>query len=147
MSWIKHKISPNHKIYVPKNMDKFVGNYAVCRSSWEHKFCKWCDNNPKVVLWSSESVAIQYKDPVKKITRRYFPDFVVRLQSGKTYVVEIKPFKETMPPKMAGRKKKSTYIKENATYHSNQAKWRAAENYCQRHGYEFKVITEKALPV
>ena len=147
MTFMKHKIdSSKDKIYVPKNMGKFVGNYAVCRSSWEHSFCKWCDSNPSVVLWSSESLVIQYLDPIKKTGRRYYPDFMVKTNT-ETYVVEIKPHKETIAPVMKGRKKKSTYLLESTTYLTNMAKWKAAQNYCERHGYKFKIITEKALPV
>jgi hypothetical protein len=151
MTWMKHQISPHHKIYVPKNIDKFVGNYAVCRSSWEEKFCKWCDKTDSVALWSSESIAIQYQylDPIthKVVSRRYFPDFVIKTNKGETFIIEIKPYKETVPPVMKGRKKKTTYLTESKTYTVNMAKWRAAQNYCEKHGYQFKIITERALPV
>ena len=37
------------------------------------------------------------------------------------------------------------YIQEVATYGVNQAKWKAATEYCMDRGWEFKVITEEHL--
>ena len=45
-------------IFVPKNIDKFIGERAIYRSGLELKFFRFCDNNPKVVRWGSENVVI-----------------------------------------------------------------------------------------
>jgi hypothetical protein len=144
MSWMNHNIAPGHKLYVPRNKEKFIGTHVVCRSSWEQKFAKWCDTNPDVVLWSSESIAIQYIDPKQKKSRRYYPDFIIRTKKDETFVIEIKPLKETVAPRR-GKKKVSLYLKEEATYLTNMAKWHAAHVYCQKNGYQFKIVTENSL--
>jgi len=37
------------------------------------------------------------------------------------------------------------YITEVMTYGINQAKWKAAQEYCLDKGWQFKVLTEKEL--
>jgi hypothetical protein len=61
----------------PKNPEKYRGNAGeiIYRSSWEMKFCDWCDKNEKVEWWQSEEKRIRYYDPVQKKWRTYFPDF------------------------------------------------------------------------
>ena len=67
-------------------------------------------------------------------------------QSGKikTYVIEVKPKKQTVPPKQKSRVTKS-FLYEAQTYAVNQAKWKAAEEWCKDRLLEFKVITEEEL--
>ena len=152
------QIDKNNTIYHPINKEKYKGNpsYAVCRSSWERIVCQWCDNNPAVIEWASEPIAIHYIDktslnqkgfPGKK--RRYFPDFLCKIlnKHGKidTYLIEVKPFKETHPPLKKGNKSKKTMIYEQKTWVMNSAKWQAAQAYCKRKGWIFKILTEKQL--
>ena len=54
-----------------------------------------------------------------------------------------KPKKETKPPKK--RKKTSRYIQEVKTWGVNEAKWKAAEEYCKDRKWEFKILTEDHL--
>ena len=42
-------------------------------------------------------------------------------------------------------KKTKKYITEVVTYGVNQAKWKAAEEFCEKRGWKFKVLTEKDL--
>jgi hypothetical protein len=58
-------------------------------------------------------------------------------------LVEIKPYKECIPPVQKSNKK--TYITEVTTYVKNKAKWEAAETYCKAKRWQFLVITEKTL--
>ena len=108
----------------------------------------WCDLNESVVSYGSEEFFIPYRSPVDYKTHRYFPDFIIKIkeQSGefKTYVIEVKPKKQTIPPKQPKRKTKN-WLYEMKTYSVNQAKWEAAEEWCRGRGMEFKVITEKEL--
>ena len=60
-------------------------------------------------------------------------------------LIEVKPAKETQPPKYK-KKTKNTLIAE-ALYVQNQAKWRAAEDFCLDQGWEFKIFTENDLGV
>lgn len=159
--------SPNIKEYrtagcvdfIPKHPEKYVGKdkRVICRSSWEGRFCVWLDNHPDVIGWCSECIAIKYQDPVKPFTkagkpyiRSYFPDFFVTMRvkdgSVKRYLVEIKPEKETKPPRKTPGKTPKTLLHENYTFAINSAKWRAATNWCLKNDVEFKIITEKSLP-
>jgi hypothetical protein len=86
--------------------------------------------------------------PVDNRIHRYFPDYLIKVkeQSGKikTYVIEVKPKKQTVPPQKKSRVTK-TYLNECRTYAVNQAKWKAAEEWCADRLLEFKIITEEDL--
>jgi hypothetical protein len=64
----------------------------------------------------------------------------------KTYVIEVKPKKQTTPPKRSKRQTKS-YIYECKTYAVNQAKWKAAVEFCEDRRIQFKIITEDELGI
>lgn len=64
----------------------------------------------------------------------------------KTYIIEIKPEKQTKPPKK-GRKKTSTYLNEVATYEKNLSKWNQAKQFCESNNIIFKILTEKELGI
>ena len=139
-----------HGQFIPKNPTKYVGRYPiVVRSSWERSMCQWLDKNLNVVEWSSESIFINYFDPVKNKPRRYFPDFYVLMQGKdkklKKFVVEVKPHKETKPPNNRGNKSAKTKMYESRTYSTNQAKWNAARMWCDKMGMIFLILTEKEM--
>ena len=116
---------------------------VVFRSSWEYKFMQWCDSRSVVEEWGSEEIAIPYISPVDGKRHRYYPDFYVKVR-GKKYIVEVKPFRQTKEPKTQKRMTKS-YINEVFTWGVNQAKWKAATEFCKDYGMEFMLITEKEL--
>jgi hypothetical protein len=138
--------------YKVRNVEKYIGDPTniIYRSSWELKFLNWCDNNPSVVSFSSEEIVIPYKSPVDGKYHRYFVDFMIKIRTKdditKTYLVEIKPKKQTMPPEQKKRITKQ-YITEVVTWGVNQAKWKAASEYCLDRGWEFKILSEKDLNV
>lgn len=142
---IKSKYKPSYPL-------KYKGdpNNIICRSSWERKFCHWCDLNENILEWGSEEFWIPYLSPVDNRVHRYFPDFIIKVKESdgriKTYVIEVKPEKQTQPPKQKSRVTKS-YIHEVKTYAVNQAKWKAADEFCKDRLLEFKVITEKELGI
>ena len=105
----------------------------------------WCDHTPSVQEWGSEEIIIPYTSPVDGKRHRYYPDFYVKV-NGKKYIVEVKPTKQTKEPK---RQKKVTkrYVTEVVTWSVNQAKWKAAKEFCRDYGMEFMLITEKELKV
>lgn len=75
-------------------------------------------------------------------------DNVVKIREGDTitkYLIEIKPKKQTMKPTTHGNKKRSTVLHENATYIVNMAKWQAAQDWCDKRGYKFQILTEDHL--
>ena len=45
------------------------------------------------------------------------------------------------------KKKTRGYIYEVREYAKNQAKWKAAEEYCLDRGLEFKILTRKELGI
>ena len=106
---------------------------------------KWCDITPSVQEWGSEEIVIPYISPVDGRSHRYFPDFYVKI-NNKKYLVEVKPFRQTKEPKTQKRHTKK-YINEVVTYAVNQAKWKAATEFCVDNGWEFMLITEKELKV
>jgi hypothetical protein len=91
---------------------------------------------------------IPYVSPVDKRYHRYFPDFLVKYKDKngvqKTMLIEVKPDNQTKPPPIPKRKTKR-FIQEVMTYGVNQAKWKAAEEYCLDRGWEFRVLTEDHL--
>ena len=99
--------------YKPSYPSKYKGdpNNIICRSSWERKFCRYCDLNESVISWGSEEFWIPYLSPVDNRVHRYFPDFIMKIKENtgaiKTYVVEVKPKKQTVPPKKPNRQTKS----------------------------------------
>jgi hypothetical protein len=136
----------------PRRVEKYKGKLPIIyRSSWEKKFCSFCDNTPQVIAWGSESVVIRYNDPSRKNTsHRYFIDFnmTVKTKDGslQKFIVEVKPFKETQKPVLSARRKPATMKRELETYIRNQAKWKAATEWAkQKGGTKFIVITEKDL--
>lgn len=137
-------------IFRPKNPHKYIGdsNNIVYRSSWECRVMNWLDQNDDILSWASEELTIPYKSPVDNRFHRYFPDFLVKVRTRdgntKTMMIEIKPKKQTLPPEQRKRVTKQ-YIEEVMTYGVNQAKWKAAQEYCLDRGWEFKVMTEEHL--
>ena len=131
--------------FTPRYPQKYIGDHKkiVYRSSWECKVMDYIDKNPDFIAWSSEEMCIPYVSPVDSKTHRYFPDFIVKVKSGnniKTLMIEVKPEKQSRPPEP---KKKVTkqYIQEVVTWGINQAKWKAAIEYCKDRKWEFVVMT------
>lgn len=138
--------------YKPKNPKKYRGDIKniVYRSLWERRFMKYCDTNPSVLLWCSEELVIPYFSPIDKKVHRYFPDFLIKIKDEnekiRTIVIEVKPKKQTVPPKKRKNGKKSfAYLEEVRTWGINEAKWKAAEEYCADRMWEFKILTEDHL--
>lgn len=131
--------------YRVKNRSKYSGDAdnVVYRSGWELHAFNWCDMNPNIKKWSSEEVVIPYRWDVDKRMHRYFMDLKISFKDGRTILVEIKPEKETSPPKKPDKSKR--YIGEAMTYVKNMNKWEAANNYAKDRGWEFQIWTEKTL--
>ena len=139
-------------LFKPTKPRKYKGdvNNIICRSSWEKRFCSWCDLNESIIEWGSEEFFIKYVSPVDNRYHRYYPDFLIKVKEStgqvKTYVIEVKPKKQTRPPKPRKNVTKS-YIYECKTYAVNQAKWEAANEWCKDRKIEFKIITERELGI
>lgn len=138
--------------YKPKNIEKYKGDPSkiTYRSGWELRFMRYLDASPSVLEWSSENVVIQYISPKDNRYHRYFTDFYIKVKDKegkiKESLIEIKPYKETIPPKKPKNPNKSKrYLTEIMTYGVNQAKWSAAKKYCERRGWTFELFTENEL--
>ena len=59
-------------------------------------------------------------------------------------LLEVKPAAQTKPPATPKRRTKR-YISEVMTYGVNEAKWKAAKEFCDDKGWEFRIITEAEL--
>jgi len=133
--------------YQPMFPEKYMGDPSniIMRSSWETRFAIWCDKNPQIEKWSSEETVVPYVSPIDGRPHRYFVDFKIRTSNGKTYLVEIKPKKQTLPPE--GTRKTKQYLTEVSTYLVNQAKWEYAKRYAKERNWEFVIITEDNLGI
>ena len=133
--------------YKLQNTSKYIGdpNKIICRSLWERRVCKYLDENNNVIQWGSEEITIPYYSPIDKKTHKYYPDFIAEIKSPsgeiRTYIIEVKPKKQTKPPNKKKRKNKS-YIKECITYTINEAKWKSAKTLCNKQGWNFIILTE-----
>ena len=140
----------------PKNPQKYSGDPTniVYRSSWELRLFMYLDAHPNVLKWGSEEIIIPYKSPIDGRWHRYFPDVYVEqinIEGKKqTVLIEIKPDAQTRPPspdkaKTAKGRPSRRYLTEVMTWGVNEAKWKAAKEYCVDRGWTFTIMTEKHL--
>lgn len=133
--------------YIPQNPKKYIpvknkmnnSNFPQYRSSYELKFFKYCDLNPKITQWSSEPLAIPYISPLDGKKHRYFVDFYIVINNIKIFV-EIKPYNQTILPKTPNSK-------SIMTYEINKSKWNAAKDFAEKNNCKFVVLTERELSI
>jgi hypothetical protein len=134
------------------NANKYSGDITniVYRSLWELRFMKWCDDSKSVIEWGSETVVVPYISPIDKKVHRYFVDFFIKVRTNSNtiekYLVEIKPERFTRPPEIPERKTKR-FIDEVFQYGVNDAKWKAAFEFCKDRNMKFIILTEKDLGI
>ncbi len=90
------------------------------RSSWELKVYKILDKDNLVVTYKTEPLAIPYQFEGK--TKHYIPDLLI----NESHLIEIKP-------------------RAFLEYPINQAKFAAAQQYCNQNNLTFEVWTEQEL--
>tara|TARA_E500000318_G_C3544782_1_gene206146 strand:- start:377 stop:817 length:441 start_codon:yes stop_codon:yes gene_type:complete len=138
--------------FQPSFPKKYKGNPSniVYRSLWERKFMIYCDKNENILEWASEEIALPYRSPLDNRIHRYYPDFYIKVKESngaiKKMLIEVKPKKQCIEPIRPKRKTKG-YIYEVKEYARNQAKWKAAKDFCEDRQWEFKVITEDELGI
>lgn len=130
--------------YKVENPEKYLGIGAPrYRSSWELTFMKFCDHNPAITEWTSESVKIPYRDPLTGKGTVYVPDFLISYvdRQGKKHVelIEIKPKNQSVRESVG----KNPY--NQAQFIRNQVKWAMAKNWCKQNGCQFRIITESDI--
>jgi hypothetical protein len=142
--------------YYPVNPEKYIGDTynIIYRSSWEYKFCQYCDINPNITKWSSEPTCIPYWSPVDKKEHKYYVDYYIQVKKGEVYenwLIEIKPedqYSLSSRPVLEGNvteKKLKNYNYKLKTWIINRAKFEAATRYAESRGYKFGAINEKFL--
>lgn len=152
------KVKPNgeHKSgkYTPRNPDKYIGDIhnIIYRSSWEYRFCIYCDTNDSILKWSSEPVAIDYYNPLDKKDHKYNVDFYIKVQredqTEQDWIIEIKPENQTKKPIYEGINtlaKLKSYNRNMQIWITNQAKFKAAKIWAEKRGYKFGVVDENFL--
>lgn len=133
-------------LYTPINPKKYIGNVKniFFRSGWEHTVMEILDTSSKVIRWASEELEVPYYNELDKKMHKYYPDFLATIiENGLevTYMMEIKPSKQTVAPKYRNSKK---YLAEMTEYKKNEYKWKAAQILCKSKNWKFIVITEKS---
>lgn len=130
-------------IYKLLNPQKYVGKgQPRYRSSWEHSFFSFCDNNNNVLEWASEAISIPYRHPFTGKMTNYVPDVFLRYRTKNnlicTEIIEIKPRKQSM---IEGRMSE----KDRMIVAINHFKWAAAQAWCKKAGIVFRVLNEDQL--
>lgn len=144
--------------FKPKNPQKYKGDptNVTYRSLWEVKMMRYLDLHEQINWWQSEEIIIRYFSPVDQKWHRYYPDFVLNksLPDGttQTIMIEVKPESQTRPPDLSKERtktgRKSTrYLNQVKTWKINEAKWKAATEFCLDRGWVFKVFTEYELGI
>jgi|TARA_B100002019_G_scaffold17230_1_gene13507 hypothetical protein len=139
--------------YKPSYPQKYKGDPTniIYRSLWERKFMRYCDLTENISQWQSEEFWIPYKSPLDNRMHRYFPDFFIKYTDAagkkRSVVIEVKPKKQLKEPKRNPKKRTKSWAMEVQTWVINQAKWKAAEEYCADRKYEFKIMTEDDLGI
>ena len=125
--------------------EKYAGdvNKVTYRSGWEKAAMRWCEANNNIVKWNSETLIIPYICATDNRPHKYYTDLMFQTKDGKIYVIEIKPNKQTKPPK--GVRKTKRLITETLTYAKNISKWKAAKVYCDQREWQFEIWDEYVL--
>ena len=143
--------------YNPVNPEKYIGDIynIIYRSSWERKFCQYCDINPNITKWSSESLYTMYWNPIDKKEHKYFIDYYIQVKKGdvlENWLIEIKPEDQyalhKRPKEPVGNlteKKIRSYNLKLKTWITNRAKFEAATRFAESRGYKFGAINESFI--
>ena len=141
----------------PKNPEKCINmrngkKKAFARSSWETRMFTWCDLNDNVIEWGSEVLKVPYIFAVDQKLHNYIPDIWARIKGKdgfvRTYLLEIKPHKQTSMPKAPKNKTKKAvrnYNYAKIEYIKNKNKWEYARMFCEGKKWEFRILTENEL--
>lgn len=130
--------------FIPKNPQKYVGDpdKIFARSSWEVSCMKYFDSRESIIRWGSEEFSIPYLSPLDNAVHNYFPDFFVEYMrdDGEIIkeVIEVKPLHETDAKNAKSDRSKNALV-------INEAKWKAAADFCEKRGLKFRVLTEKSI--
>ena len=101
--------------------------------------------------WQSEEFWIPYVSPKDNRVHRYFPDFFLkyydRNKKKRVMVVEVKPKRQVERPPQNPKRRTKAWAYSVQTWIVNQAKRKAAKEFCADRVYEFKIMTEDDLGI
>lgn len=125
------------------NAEKYIGKKTPhYRSGWENTFMRFCDLNPAILQWASESIHINYRNPFTNKMTIYVPDFlIIYVDKGGAQhaeVIEIKPSTQTTMEAARSTRDQAAAI-------LNMCKWEAARAWCKAQGMTFRIVTEKDI--
>ena len=151
-------VKPNGKFrsgkFVPQHPEKYIGDAdnIIYRSSWEGRFCFYCDQNPNILRWASESIPIKYWNPIDKKEHTYYPDYYIKVKkvdgTEESWIVEVKPsaqYELDKKPQFKGNQTEKRINSHNAqmeTWIINRAKMDAAMKFAEFNGYKFGAVNE-----
>jgi hypothetical protein len=117
----KSKFREGHFVSMKNNGKEFY-----YRSSYECEVLEYLEQIPEILAYDVEPFkeGIPYLYNGEK--HHYFPDLSIKYADGKIEIWEIKPASQT-------------------SLEINQAKWAAANTYCQIRGWSFVIITEVGI--
>ena len=129
--------------FIPQNPQKLIGQQSVmARSSWERTVMNFLDTHPSVIQWASESIRVNYINPLTGKRSQYVPDFMIIYQdkngNRKHEIVEVKPKSQALAEHAKSRYDKAMQI-------VNMAKWAAALAWCKQNGMTFRILTEDSI--
>jgi len=137
--------------YNVQNLSKYIGTKSpFYRSSWEFYAFSKLDNNPSVLRWGSEIIALPYIFELDSIRHRYYPDLYVEMFDAKNnkidkWLIEIKPEQKIfmpVPPKIKNAKALRNYNYRMVEWRKNINKWQFAATFCAARGINFFIMTE-----
>lgn len=141
-----HNKNYHQGYFIPKNWQKCDNVLSmkpiIYRSSWELDVMNYFDQNDAFIRWSSELLSIRYKNLISNKMSLYYPDFFVQYidKNGQlhTEVLEVKPRNQTVLKETRNGKDRLEFVK-------NLTKWEAAIKFCQKRGWQFRVLTQQDL--
>lgn len=151
-------------VYELKNPQKYKGTKAPkFKSSFEERMFWWCDVNENVLEWSYEPYPIDYifevspsaplheQQLVDNKSHKYYPDVVAKIKTNQgivNYILEIKPYSQTVKPtepKKKTKKAMNKYLTALQEFLKNAKKWEACRKYARKRDMKFWVLTERDL--
>ena len=130
-------------LFTPKFPKKYIGKGTPkYRSSWEMAMMTFFDNNDHILHWASESISVPYRHPFTGKITNYIPDFFVVYVDNKNKqhaeIIEVKPRSQTIMTEARNKGDQQQVI-------INTAKWQAAQAYCKRNGFTFRIVNEQDI--
>ena len=133
--------------YHVKHPEKYKGDAkkVFYRSMWERDCFVWLDEHARdIEWWNSEEFFVRYYYEVDKKYHRYFIDLAIKWKDKGVTLVEVKPKRQTKPPRVKTPKTKQQ-LTEAFTWVRNQSKWEAANEFAKDNGWKFVIWTEDDL--